>query len=312
MRRILLLAALIPGLAAAALAQCCSMGNPLAGMTYSGEATKGNLQINAYYKHGYNETYFRHNVRLVNYGIYSHSNYDFAGLALSYALTNRLTLEHETGYYLKKEIRFINPELDALVKYGYGLSNGILSFRYQLAGGKPGLTRISAGAGVKYPYSTKLFSIENVDLPIELQPSTGAFGLMGQVFFTRDVLKNYKLTLGHRSEFNFRNKHEYLYGSMHTTTLAIAGRLYKKVFGQLTLRNEHKLTDKTPTGAKLASQGGNTLICSPKLGYQFPAGFHLSVFADLPVYKYYFGEQLSMQYALGISLAKSMSLKKIN
>jgi len=308
--KILFLFLLCAGMAVQGFAQCCSMGNPLSGMNYSGEAPKGQFQINTYFKSGYNETYFRHNVRLVNYGMYSHSGYDFAGLSLSYSLTNRLTIEHETGYYLRKEIRYVNPEIDALAKQGYGMSNGILSARYQLTGGKPGSARISAGGGVKYPYSTKMFSLENVDLPVELQPSTSGWGILGQVFISRDVSGVYKFLIGHRSEWNFRNKYDYLYGSMHTTTFALSGRIYRQLFGQAAIRNEHKLTDKTPTGAKLASQGGNTVIFAPKLGYQFPAGFHLAIFADVPVYKYYFGEQLSMQYAVGVSVSKSMSLAK--
>jgi hypothetical protein len=290
-------------------AQCCSMGNPLAGSTYSTDPVKGQLQINAYYKHGYNETYFRKNVRLVNYGIYSHSGYDFTGLALSYSVTNRLTIEHENGYYLKKEVRYLNQEIDALVVNGYGLSNGLLGFRYLIFGGKPGATNISAGGGVKYPYSTEMFTYENVELPIELQPSTRAWGVMAQVFVTKDISR-FKLNISHRSEFNQRNKDKYLYGNMHTSSVSLSGKILKNLFAQAGFRNEFKLSDKTPTNARLASEGSNMVIFTPKIGYQLPADFHVSVFADLPAYKYYFGEQLSMQYAIGISIAKSFNLLK--
>ncbi len=290
-------------------AQCCSMGNPLAGSTYSTETVKGQLQLNAYFKHGYNETYFRKNVRLVNYGIYSHSGYDFTGLALSYSVTNRLTIEHENGYYLKKEVRYLNPEIDALVVNGYGLSNGLLGFRYLIFGGKPGAVNISAGGGIKYPYSTEMFTYENVELPIELQPSTRAWGVMAQFVMSKDISR-FKLNFSHRSEFNQRNKDKYLYGNMHTSSVSVSGKIFKNLFAQAGIRNEYKLSDKTPTNAKLASEGSNILIFAPKVGCQLPADFHVSVFADLPVYKYYFGEQLSMQYAIGISVAKNFNLLK--
>jgi hypothetical protein len=111
------------------------------------EAVKGQLQFNTFFKQGYNETYFRKNVRLVNYGIYRHSGYDFAGLAISYSITNRLTIEHENGYFIRKEVRYFIPELDALVVNGKGLSNGLLGFRYLLLGGKPGALKLSVRWG---------------------------------------------------------------------------------------------------------------------------------------------------------------------
>jgi len=286
-------------------AQCCSMGNPLAGLTYSGNTGKGQFQLNVYFKHGFNETYFRKNVRLINYGLYSYSAYDFAGLAFSYGISNRISIEHETGYYIRKEIHFNEPELEALVRSAYGLSNGIISGRYQFLPDKPGRTGLAGGVGLRYPFRRDLFQISNVELPIEIQPSTGAFGVLFQLFVTHELKSGIKFNFSQRSEFNFRNKYDYLYGNMHTSTIAVSGRLYRMLFAQFTIRNEYKRTDKSPTGAKLASEGSDLIIASPKLGMQLPKGLHLSVFGDFPLFKYYFGEQLSMQYAAGVSLSKA-------
>lgn len=290
-------------------AQCCSMGNPLAGLAKVDDTVARQLQLNVYFKHGYNDTYFRKNVKLINYGIYSESGYDFVGLAISYAVNGRFTLEHENGYYLRKEIRYINPELDALVKNGYGWSNGMLGFKYMLVALDNERVRVYGGAGIKYPYSRELFSIQNVDLPIELQPSTGAWGYMGQLLISKQINSTSILSLGHRSEFNLKNKFDYQYGSMHTSILSLDGKLNRNVFYSAGVRSEYKVSDKTPTNAKLASEGSNLLILAPRIGYSLK-GFSIALFGDVPVYKYYFGEQLSIQYAVGLSVSKSLSLAR--
>lgn len=304
---VLLGALLIHGFANA---QCCSMGNPIVGMSPIADNFKGRLSVNLYYKQGYNETYFRNNVKLVNYGIYNYSGYDFAGLSLSYGVNSRLLIEHETGYYPRKEVNFADPELEARAKDGSGLSNGLISFRYSIIQPKDKKAGIAAGAGVKYPFKTEKLSLANVELPMELQPSTNAWGLIGQFFVTKETSFKQTFSLGHRSEFNFRNKYNYKYGSLHTTAFTLSGKLFRNFHSAVTLRNELKMSDDTKTGARLASQGSNVVILNPKLDYRLPMDFGIYVFADLPVYKYYFGEQISMQYAFGIGLTKSFQLRK--
>ena len=304
---VLLGALLIHGFANA---QCCSMGNPIVGMSPAADNFKGRLSLNLYYKQGFNETYFRNNVKLVNYGIYNYSGYDFAGLSLSYGVNSRLLIEHETGYYPRKEVNFADPDLEARAKDGYGLSNGLVSFRYSIIQPNDKKAGIMLGAGLKYPFKTEKLSLANVELPMELQPSTNAWGLIGQFFITKETAFRQTFSFAHRSEINFRNKYNYKYGSLHTTAFTMSGKIYRGFYSAVTLRNEFKLSDDTKTGARLASQGSNVVILNPKIEYKLPGEFGLYVFGDLPVYKYYFGEQISMQYAFGIGLTKALQLKK--
>ncbi len=304
---VLLGALLIHGFANA---QCCSMGNPIVGMSPAADNFKGRLSLNLYYKQGFNETYFRNNVKLVNYGIYNYSGYDFAGLSLSYGVNSRLLIEHETGYYPRKEVNFADTDLEARAKDGFGLSNGLVSFRYSIIQPNDKKAGVMLGAGVKYPFKTEKLSLANVELPMELQPSTNAWGLIGQFFITKETAFRQTFSFAHRSEINFRNKYNYKYGSLHTTAFTMSGKIYRGFYSAVTLRNEFKLSDDTKTGARLASQGSNVVIINPKIEYKLPGEFGLYIFGDLPVYKYYFGEQISMQYAFGIGLTKAFQLKK--
>jgi hypothetical protein len=119
-----------------------------------------------------------------------------------------------------------------------------------------------------------MFTHENVELPLELQPSTRAWGVMGQFSVSQEISK-YRLSFSHRSEFNMRNQDNYLYGNMYSSSIAISGNIRRKIMAQVGFRNEIKQSDKTPTNAKLASEGSNIVIFAPKIGYRLPADFHV-------------------------------------
>lgn len=289
-------------------AQCCSMGNPTGGQEQQSVLPAKHLRIYSFYKHGYNDTYFRENIRLINYGTFSHSLYDFAGLQLAYGLTHRLTLEHETGYFLQKQLRYNDPQLDALTRKGYGLSNGVLGLHYALWSHPRSATEFSVAAALKYSYQSSPLEVDGVEMPVELQPSTGALGFVARAAFVTN-LSSTGLTvfLQHRFETNRPNYRNYTFGNAHHTSLGLGMPLQTWLYANLQLRNEYRSSDTTPSAARLASEGSNLLIASPALSFQLPAQFQLTLFAELPVYKYYFGEQLSYQYAFGIGFSRQFS-----
>jgi hypothetical protein len=293
-------------------AQCCSMGNPASGQTGLHVLQKNQLKVHTFFKHGYNETYFRQNVRLINYGPYSHSSYDYGAVYVGYGLTSRLTLEHEAGYFFDKQLRFHDPEMDALINSGYGLSNGILSLHYSAFSSQSTESELSVAGGVKYPFSRTPLSIDGVEMPIELQPGTGALGFVGRVIYSFPVGGTGMVAfLQHRYETNRPNRFQYRYGDGHHTSLSVSIPLIPFLETNIQLRNEYRVADTTPSAARLASEGSNILYFTPVVSFLVPGNFQLSVFTDIPLYKYYFGEQLSNRYALGFSLSRSFSLQSL-
>ena len=291
--------------------QCCSMGSPGSGQEGMIILPKNNLRVYSFYKHGYNETYFRQNIRLVNYGAFSHSSYDFAGLQVGYGITNRLTIEHEMGYFFDKQIRYHDPELDALTRSGYGMSNGLLSLHYALWTSRTSASELAISGGVKYPFSTDPLYVKGVQMPVELQPSTGAWGFVGRAVYSMPLGQTgYMLFFQHRFETNSRNSYNYKYGSAHQTSVSFGIPLLSNAMATLQVRNEYRTSDITPTAARLASEGNNLVYFTPTIGYLLPGEINLAVFADIPVYKYYFGEQLSHQFAAGVSITRNFSLQK--
>jgi hypothetical protein len=290
-------------------AQCCAMGNPFNNASATGIMESGRAQVSLTYKYGLFETYFRNRVRLINYGVYREMSYNFMALNFSYGITDKLSIEHETGYFLSKATRFADPELDKLANEGSGLSNGMLMARYAFLVIPSQQLTFDAGVGFKYPFARSSQSINGVELPVEAQPSTGAYG---GVFHLQagKRFRLFNLALQHRYDFNTENYNNYTFGDSHITTLSAAGEINRLFTGVVLLRNEYRGSDVAPNNSRLASEGSHLVILAPQLGIRPFRNFQLSVFGDIPVYRNYFGEQISNRYAVGLSLVWNASLKK--
>lgn len=292
-------------------AQCCAMGNPFNNAAVNAGADEKNLQVSLTYKYGYYETYFRERVRLINYGMYREISYQYLALNFSYGITKRLGVEHEAGYFISKAPRLADPELDKFANAGYGFSNATLSARYAFLVIPAKQLRFDAALGLRYPFSQKSQRVNGIELPVEAQPSTGAFG--GVMYIQAGKrFERFNLALQQRYEFNTRNYNRYTFGDAHITTFSASGDLNRYLSGLLLFRNEVRGSDKTGNNARLASQGSHLIIVAPQLSIRPYRDFQLSIFSDIPVYRRYFGEQISSRYALGISLSWNSSLRKIS
>lgn len=290
-------------------AQCCAMGNPFNNATVNADAEPQNLLVSLTYKYGYYETYFRERIRLINYGLYREISYQYLALNFSYGITKRLGIDHEAGYFISKAPRLADPELDKFANAGHGFSNGTLTARYAFLVIPFKQIRFDAALGFRYPFSQKSQRINGIELPVEAQPSTGAFG--GVMYLQAGKrFERYNLAVQQRYEFNTRNYNRYTFGDAHITTFSASGDLNRYLSVLLLLRNEVRGSDKTANNARLASEGSHLIIVAPQLSIRPYRDFQFSLFSDIPVYRRYFGEQISNRYALGISLSWNSSFKK--
>jgi len=303
-----------------AFSQCCGMGSPC-GSSNAGVLNKNTLRVTASYKYGYFETYYHDNIRLINYGPIKYMYYNFTSLVLGYGITKRISVENETGYFINKVNHLNDTSLERLAKKGYGFSNGVFSVKYGLYISPIKETEISIGLGFKYPFTTNALVIDNVRLPLEVQPSSRAFGFVGHLIMKKGF-SNYGLNLFliNRFETNLQNPDKYTVGDLNITTLIISKKIVTNFIGMLQFRNEYKKTDKSKIpNDRLLSQGSNVVYCIPTLTYFVGGKWVLSAFADIPLYKYYKGDvdyivgtggQISSKYSIGISLARDFNLNK--
>jgi hypothetical protein len=294
---------ILSGIASGVRAQCCSPGNPVSGSEYVGIVPDNYLRTILYYRHSYSDVYYEGSERSDFQG--TESGYDYIGAVVSYGIARRLSAEVELGYYIDK---YQDSEvLDEFRTYGF--NNAVVSAKYAVLKTDNDL-EITLGAGAKLPVTRKIFTDDyGVPYPQEIQPSTGAFGFVGQAFFFKSFLeKKWRMVVQGRFEVNGYNSEDYRFGNALYTSVFIGRDFARRWSATLQLRNEYRWEDWQGETRYLAT-GGDIFFVSPQLSYTFKPRITLSVMGDVPVYRNYNGIQLGPKYAIGISLVKEFCLK---
>jgi len=286
----------------AAIAQCCSPGNPVSGSEYVGILPKKTLRTITYYRHSYSDTYYEGSEKAVYQG--TESGYDFIGEVLSYGLIKKLTVEAELGYYIYKYQA--SEVLDKFTTHGF--SNATVSLKYAVLKTEKNM-ELTLSAGSKFPISRKVFRDEyGVPYPQEIQPSTGAFGFVAQLFFFKGFQeKKWRLVVHGRYELNGYNSEDYRFGDAIYTSVFVGRSFAKNWSATLQFRNEYRWEDWQGDTRYLVT-GGDILYVSPQLSYTFKPRLTLSIMGDIPIFRNYNGVQLGPKYAFGISVVKDFCL----
>lgn len=288
---------------------------------YVGVLGKNYLRAITYYRHSYSDTYYQGSQKTTDNVDLANSSYNFAGVAIAFGLTKRLTIETDAGYYFDKTQNHNNPKVPQTK--GYGMSNGSVTLKYGALIKPASQVEITAGAGFRYPFGTNPQYINGNQVSRDLQPSTNAFGASAMLFFNKGfpsiTLRIFSIN---RYDYNFGIKNDYIqhtdykYGNILLNSVFVSKKIMKYFFGIIQVRNEWKTNDQD--FANINDEGGNKVInsgfdlvtVSPQLSYSFVGKWNLTVLCDIPVYKYYNGKQMTPKYSFAISLTRDFNLGK--
>lgn len=295
--------------------QCCSAGSPLGASTYGGIVQKNSIRMSTYVRYSQSDDYYTGTKKTItgNEPV-SYADFLFQGLTLAFGITKKMNVEAEHGYFYHKRQYYPKDPLDPLLPQtiikGNGLSNGIISVKYALYKSMSKAFELTLGAGLKFPFSSKPQYEDNAILPIDVQPSTNAYGWMGQMILQKEF-KPQKITLFlfNRYEQNFVNDNDYKYGERMRVSL-IASKNIKKYYGVIVQARYEYIGNDVRNGAKDANTGANLIFVSPQFLYSLKSKWNFIVGVDLPVYKNYNGFQMSNNYALSLSINRDISLNK--
>jgi hypothetical protein len=237
------------------------------------------------------------------------SYFNYTGITISYGVTKRLTAEAELGYFINKT-RIYELPLSTIKQRGYGLSNGYITAKYGALIKPLKKIELTVGAGFKFPFSTEPLYVDNVRLPIDLQPSTQSYGAMGLLIFSKDFPKiSLRLLSLNRFEYNFPGKTDYKYGSSLSNSVFLSKKIVRNLFGIFMVRNEYKMPDMNAVAQEI-NTGSNVTFLSAQLSYSLLGKWHIAGLFDYPLYKYYIGTQLSPKYSFAFSLTRDLNLNK--
>ncbi|NQU88563.1 MAG: hypothetical protein HQ541_22680 [Mariniphaga sp.] len=290
--------------------QCLSAVNPVGGSTNLLVLEKHTLRFITFYRFNYGNRFFE-NAKHADFDLIKNANYNYLGYILGYGITNKLTLETELGYFINKTQKYnIDPEYSLT---GSGFSNAVVSAKFGLFKDNFNRRYLSVSMGAKIPFTTKPQIVDGVELPIEVQPSNGAYGIVLQSFFVKENSeRGLRYFVINRFESNFRNPQEYRLGSAFYTSFFISKHLmFPWLKGDWTaiiqLRNEIRGKDKIDCCDK-ESTGSILFFVSPQINYYLKEKWNFSAMLDIPVYQNFRGTQLGTKMGITFNVARDFPL----
>ena len=209
-------------------------------------------------------------------------------------------------FYFKNQYYPEEPPYPQIVFKGSGLSNGIFSAKYALFKSISKGLEITAGAGLKFPFSTKPLFIGKQDI----EPSTNAYGWMAQMIIQKEFkARKITLFLYNRYEQNFANENKYDFGDRYRVSL-IASKKIKKHFGLMIQTRYEYIAPDINNSVKDPNTGASLIFVSPQVLFSLKGKWNFIAGVDLPAYRNYLGRQISNSYAVSLSLTHDLSLNK--
>lgn len=291
-------------------AQCLSSVNPVGGTNNLLVPEKKSLRIISFYKYGQGTRYYEGN-SVSDFNLINKAFYNYLSMSAGYGLTGKTSLELETGYFINKtQVYNLEPNYRLT---GNGLSNLVLLLKQSLYSNPFKRIYITGAAGPKIPSSRSLQWDNNVKLPVEVQPTIGAFGTV----FTSSFVKENSGTgmryfITNRVEINGSNKEDYSLGTSVYTSLYVSRHLRAPWLKDnwtaiIQLRNEIRGID-TIEGIKKESSGSTLFFVAPQLNYVLKDNWYLSVMADIPFYQHFNGTQLGADAGFTFIVSRTLKL----
>lgn len=286
--------------------QCCTSGNPFISDAEQPALQSKILTASLTYRYSHSGKYFSADGRFTKlpFQEVAHSNY--SEFQVGYGITDWLTGLADVGYFFNKTLE--TPGIDSYNGYGPGDLGVYAKFN---AYSNPGLKlTISPTVGIKFPVGVFDQEADNVQLPISVQPSSGNYRYLANLFISKGFSKialagfvSYEYSQLISSE-NFYFK----YGDQWISAIYFNYRPFRQLTSDLQIRNEYRAKSSRENQEIVESSGYDVVFFTPQLSYRFKHEWYVSAYADIPVYKFYTGIQMSFGYSISLRITKKIDL----
>jgi hypothetical protein len=295
-----------------AFGQCCSAGSPVGGDGSNDGLGRNELRIFAAYRHSLSKVYFYHDSK-ADLDYVDKSFFDYTALSVTYGIIPQLSLHAEMGYFIDKT-QMVTIYTGERTIRAHGLGDLAFNIRYvPLRSVKP-VSQLVVSAGIKIPVGAFHEEINGAAVPISLQPSSGALKYNAGLFYSRKRADRRfgwnALALFEYSQTINKGYLVYRYGNYFQLGFAGFYAITKNFGFNANAKFEWRGRDRREFGMVVASSGSYVLLFNPQLMVNFPNKWGLTLMADIPVYKYVNGYQLTNKFALQAGVRKGFSLCK--
>jgi len=295
-----------------AYAQCCSAGNPF---FYGEQANMGHkeLQVIGGYKYSTSDTYYNGSEE-ISIDFVDKAYFNYLNLQLIYGITSRFSVQTDLGYFINKTEDYSKEGWTQ--SQGYGLGDLTLTLKYlAYRNSTKGLSLIPS-LGIKFPVGVFDQEVDNVKLPITVQPSSGSYKYLVNIYFNKGF-KNAKWNLGTFASFEYAQlinsaNFYYKYGNMFLFSIIASYKIFNIINLGLEVRSDNRGKSQRENDQIVESSGYNIIYTIPHISYSIAKKWLFSLNAEFPIYRYYNGIQMGNKFSVSARLSYRMSFRKNN
>jgi hypothetical protein len=288
-----------------AQAQCCSSGNPFISDAEQPALQSKVLTSSLTYRYSNSSQYYANDSPFNDLPFEQRSYSNYLEFQVGYGVTNWMTVMADLGYFINKTLTTSGED----PYRGYGLGDAELYLKFNAYTNPKARLSISPSFGIKFPIGVFDQEVDNVQLPITVQPSSGSYKYTGNVFISKGISK--KMAMAGFLSYEYSQLIEsdnfyYKYGDQWIGAIYCNYHIWKGLSLDLQLRNEYRAKSTRENSEIVDASGYDVIFLTPQLTYGFKHNWYLSAYSDIPLYKYYNGVQMSFGYAVSLRVTKKV------
>jgi len=289
--------------------QCCGGHSAVGDNTNQSTLPKGNLQFSTYYRYSSSYGYLTGDVPS-KFNFVSKAYGNITGAQVGFGITKKLSVDADMVYYINRVQEFDLGSAGTSQLAGNGPSSITFSGRYNFIKNTEKNFEFTGGIGFKSPWTREPQVINSVELPLDVQPSNGAYGMTIRSFLFKEFHKSeINLFVVNAVTINGTNIKQFKDGSTFLTGVFLSKTYFEKISAILQFRNEYR-TYAYRYGKRIASSGGHRYLLVPQVNYTFKEFYNISVLYEFPLYQYFFGTQLRDRYAVSVNFNMRLPVTK--
>lgn len=292
-----------------AVSQCCTSGNPFISDAEQPALQSRVLTASLTYRYSHSGPYFIKDTRFSDLPVKEVGFSNYTELQIGYGVTNWLTVLTELGYFINKSL--VTTGVDSY--RGFGVGDAALYLKFSAYSNPKKRFSVSPTLGVKFPVGVFDQEVDYVQLPISVQPSSGAFKYLANIFISKGFGK---IAIAgflswEYSQLIHSDNFYYKYGDQWIGAIYLNYRPWNRLILDFQFRNEYRGKSSRENSEIVEASGYDVVYFTPQVTYAFKHEWYLSAFADIPLYKYYNGIQLTFGYAVALRLTKKLDFLAI-
>lgn len=290
-----------------AFSQCCTSGNPFISDAEQPALQAKIMTASLSYRYSRSGKYYAEDARFTELPFQEVAYSNYLELQVGYGITNWLTLLTDLGYFVNKTLE--TPGIDSYRGSGVG-DLGVYAKFNAYSNPRVKIT-VSPTVGIKFPVGIFDQEVDNVQLPISVQPSSGGYRYLANLFVSKGFGK---ITLAGFGSYEYSQLIQsenfyYKYGDLWIAAFYFNYTPWRYITIDLQVRNEYRAKSTREHGEIVESSGYDVVFLTPQLTWSIKRGWYVSAYGDIPVYKYYNGIQMSFGYAVSLRVTKRFNFR---